>query len=205
MLALSLSDNRTAVAPTQDVTYSLLATNSASTTITSAQVTDSFPTAALAQCVWTCQGTNGATCTPGPRSGDISDTVRLPGSSSVRYTATCRVRASAYGQTGQLTNSATIQAAGQPVVSAQDVDTVFSKGDLNADGHADLLLRNENTGALSVWMMGGADQRLSTATPAPSTPASLDWLPVGIDDFNADQKSDFLFWNESTGTSNSGY
>jgi uncharacterized repeat protein (TIGR01451 family)/fimbrial isopeptide formation D2 family protein len=106
------------------VTYTIAASNAGPSNATGATVADTFP--ASLTCTWTCVGAGGGTCTAAG-SGNINDTVNLPVSGSVTYTASCTVSASA---TGTLANTATVTApAGvtDPVPgnnSATDSDTL---------------------------------------------------------------------------------
>ncbi len=70
--------------------------------------------------------------------------------------------------------------------------------DFNADGHQDLLWRNELTGQNEVWFMGGeqGDQRQGTDTLAG---IGSDWDVGGAADFNHDGRGDLLWRNNGTG------
>src|SRR5581483_3061113 len=97
----------------------------------SATVADTFP--ASLTCTWTCVGAGGGTCTASG-SGNLNDTVNLPVSGSVTYTASCNISPSA---TGTLSNTATVAApAGvtDPTPgnnSATDTDTLTGSADLS--------------------------------------------------------------------------
>ena len=72
------------------------------------------------------------------------------------------------------------------------------KGDLDADGRADLVLRSSVDGAHNVaWLMNGTVRRQESALQ-PDAPGP-DWLVRGTDDFDADRYSDLVLWNQSTG------
>lgn len=61
--------------------------------------------AQVASASWTCVGSGGAFCTPGPVTGNISDTVDVPVGGTVTYTLVVRITA---GATGNLVNTATV-------------------------------------------------------------------------------------------------
>lgn len=66
--------------------------------------------------------------------------------------------------------------------------------DLNADGHSDILWRNDD-GHVGVWLMDGTtilSDPIVGGNPGPS------WRVAGTGDFNGDGKADFL-WQHSSG------
>jgi hypothetical protein len=74
----------------------------------------------------------------------------------------------------------------------------FTKGDFNSDGMPDIVFRNVAAGQQNkVWFMN-AKTRTSEAAISPDA-ASADWLIRGVDDFNADGRTDLVFWNQLTG------
>jgi hypothetical protein len=74
-------------------------------------------------------------------------------------------------------------------------DNVAASGDFNADGTADIALRNTATGALVNWQMSDSAvaQEIALGT------AGLDWTVSGSGDFNGDGTADILFRNENSG------
>src|SRR5262245_19816002 len=66
--------------------------------------------------------------------------------------------------------------------------------DFNADGKADLIWRNQSTGATFIWMMNGVTP--TTYTTLPTVP--IDWQIVGVGDFNANGRPD-LVWRRDSG------
>ncbi|MEM8964589.1 MAG: DUF11 domain-containing protein, partial [Acidobacteriota bacterium] len=107
--------------------------------VVGATVTDSFP--ADLSCTWTCVANGGASCTAGPVSSDINDTVDIPLGDSVVYTAVCDIDPAA---TGTLSNTATVTA---PIGitdidsnndSSTDVDTLEEQADLSITKSDDL-------------------------------------------------------------------
>lgn len=70
-------------------------------------------------------------------------------------------------------------------------------GDLNHDGHPDLVWQNPITGQLAFWLMDGTTA--TTFISSSVAPPSGDWEVVGIGDSNRDGNLD-LFWQQrSTG------
>ena len=102
-LAISKSDRQTTASPGQTVTYTITGSNAGPTAANGATVTDTVP-AAFMGATWTCVAAGGATCTAGPVSGNINDTVDLPAGGTVTYTLTGQVAVNAQS----LSNTATI-------------------------------------------------------------------------------------------------
>ncbi|PYQ03337.1 MAG: hypothetical protein DMF82_13445 [Acidobacteria bacterium] len=102
-LAISKSDRQTTASPGQTVIYTITGSNAGPTAANGATVTDTVP-AAFMGATWTCVAAGGATCTAGPVSGNINDTVDLPAGGTVTYTLTGQVAVNAQS----LSNTATI-------------------------------------------------------------------------------------------------
>src|SRR5205085_253462 len=68
--------------------------------------------------------------------------------------------------------------------------------DFNRDGKADILFRNESTGANSVWIMNGTSR---SSIVALTSLAGSTWHMEGAADFNSDGSTDILFHNSSSG------
>ena len=69
------------------------------------------------------------------------------------------------------------------------------KVDFNADGRADIFLRNPFTGEMSAWLTDGSSviQRISYGKQPPSS----GWTPIALDDFNGDGRTDLLWYHNT--------
>ncbi len=126
-LSITKTDGVTSAVPGETVTYTIAVSNAAGpSAVAGATVSDDFPPSL--DCLWTCIGSGGATCTPGQVAGEIDDLADLPVGGTATYTAVCAVDPEA---TGTLANTASVEApAGvdpNPANdSASDLDTVLS-------------------------------------------------------------------------------
>jgi uncharacterized repeat protein (TIGR01451 family) len=84
-LSITKTDGLAYVVASQAVTYTIVASNLGPFAASGATVTDTVP-ASLLGATWTCVGSGGGTCTAGPVSGSIADSVNLPVGASVTYT-----------------------------------------------------------------------------------------------------------------------
>ena len=132
-MSITNTDGAATATPGTKVIYTIVAANAAgASTVTGATVTDNFP-APLANCSFTCVGSNNATC-PSSGVGNISSPVTLPGGATATFTATCNLPVSA---TGSLSNVASIAApAGTNDTNlnnnqATDTDTLTPSADLS--------------------------------------------------------------------------
>ncbi len=66
---------------------------------------------------------------------------------------------------------------------------------LNGDSHADVILQNETTGRIGVWLMNGTT--LAQGTEVNETPYD-GWKVVGVGDFNGDGHSDIVLQHQTT-------
>ncbi|HEV7508576.1 MAG TPA: IPTL-CTERM sorting domain-containing protein [Thermoanaerobaculia bacterium] len=173
-LAITKTDGVTTATPGGSVTYTITATNTGPSNATGATVTDTFP-ASLA-CTWTCVGAGGGTCTASG-TGNINNTVNLPSSGSVTYTASCNISAAA---TGTLSNTATVTApAGvtDPTPannSATDTDTLAASANLGitkTDGVTTVTAGGPVTYTITASNAGPSNA--TGATVADTFPASL--------------------------------
>ena len=131
-LAITKSDGVTTATPGEMVTYTIVVSN-AGPSATEATVADAF--SSELSCTWTCVGSLGGLCAPGPVSGDVADAVTLPAGSTATYTASCAIANGAVGSppNGSLANTATVTAAAgttDPDLAnntASDLDTVLMR------------------------------------------------------------------------------
>lgn len=70
-------------------------------------------------------------------------------------------------------------------------------GDFNGDSRTDLLWYNTTTGAISGWLLDGFS--LLQATDYGSVAFNSGWQPVGVGDFNADGRSDLIWYHAVSG------
>jgi uncharacterized repeat protein (TIGR01451 family) len=103
-LSVTKTDGVGTVVPGAPISYTIVATNAGPAPVTGATVADT-PPATLIGASWTCAPSSGATCTAGPVSGSINDSVILPVGASITYTLTATLSPSA---SGSLTNTATV-------------------------------------------------------------------------------------------------
>ncbi|MEO6066299.1 MAG: pre-peptidase C-terminal domain-containing protein, partial [Lysobacterales bacterium] len=129
-LSITKTDGVATAVPGGSVTYTITATNpvggDAASPVT---IADTFP--ASLTCTYTAAATGGATGFTAAGSGNINDTaVSMPAGSTVTYTATCAIAASA---TGTISNTATVSSATDPNAannSANDTDTLAPSANL---------------------------------------------------------------------------
>ncbi|MEP7010694.1 MAG: hypothetical protein ABJC13_10255 [Acidobacteriota bacterium] len=177
-LAIAKTDGVATATPGGSTTYTITASN-AGPSNTTGTVADTFP--ATLTCTWTCVGAGGGTCTASG-SGNINDSVTLPSSGSVVYTASCSISAAA---TGSLSNTATVGgAATDPTPgnnSATDVDTLTASADASitkTDGVATYTPGGSTTYTITASNAGPSN---TSATVADTFDASLTctWTCVG--------------------------
>ncbi len=133
-LVISKNDGRNSASPGDTLTYNLVVSNPfGPSDVRGATVEDVFP--ASLSCVWGCQGTFGAVCTPGQVSGDLLDVVDLPVGSQAIYTALCQLADDASGGDGNsVINVATVTPPAGVIDSnpsnntAQDITDISSTG-----------------------------------------------------------------------------
>jgi hypothetical protein len=123
-LQITNDDGVTTAVPGGTLTYTITASHvTGLQAVLNATVADAF--SPMLSCTWTCSGTGGGVCMPGPVSGPISDAVVLPVASSVTYTANCAISPTA---AGSIVTTATVSGSPglfDPVASnnaATDVD-----------------------------------------------------------------------------------
>jgi hypothetical protein len=74
--------------------------------------------------------------------------------------------------------------------------TLVAKGDMDASGSTDLVLKSPSTAAPVIWTMNGVDRTAELTASASLGPSEQ---VVGVDDFDLDGRQDLVVWNSSTG------
>ena len=100
-LEVTLDDGAASVIPGESTVYTLTVSNAGPSDAPDSAVS-ATPDDALG-CTWTCVASPGASCTAGPVSGDLADTVQLPALATLTYTGDCDVDPAA---TGSLSSTA---------------------------------------------------------------------------------------------------
>jgi hypothetical protein len=80
---------------------------------------------------------------------------------------------------------------------------IVGAGDLNQDGHDDVILHNVTTGEVQGWLMNTTGGVIGVRTSSYNCPAatgcSSEWKFVGLADFNNDGLADMLWYDTKTG------
>jgi uncharacterized repeat protein (TIGR01451 family) len=130
-LAITKTDRQTTAVPGGELTYIITAYNAGPIGVTGASVSDFFPPEL--SCTWVCTGSGGATCTPGPVAGDLSDTVDLPVDGTASYAVSCVIDPGATGlliNTASVTTPAGVSDPNAANDSATDSDLLTPRADL---------------------------------------------------------------------------
>ena len=176
-LNIANSDNQSQYTPGTTLTYTIAVNSSGPNNVTGAIVANTFP----AGSTWTAVFAGGATGNASGN-GSINETVNIPLTGSIVYTAIVPIPSS---QTGSLNNISTVTVpAGvtDPNLAnneAQDLDTQNSIADLsitNTDGQATFIAGSTHTYTVVVKNNGPSD--VTGATVTNSLPAASTWAAV---------------------------
>ena len=75
---------------------------------------------------------------------------------------------------------------------------IVGVGDLNGDGHPDLIWQQDGTNVPGVWYMGGADGSTFLSAKIFSGPPTAGWRIVGVEDLNGDGHPDLIWQQDET-------
>jgi hypothetical protein len=75
---------------------------------------------------------------------------------------------------------------------------IVGVGDLNHDGHPDLVWQHQTSGQISVWLMNGT-RMMSAVLISPSVVSDLNWKIKAIGDINGDGLDDLIWQNDASG------
>ncbi|MEN8162870.1 MAG: hypothetical protein ABFS37_01970 [Acidobacteriota bacterium] len=177
-LAITVSDGQTEAVPGTYVTYDIVVANDGPNEALGATVTDTFPPELLG-CSWTCVGTSGGVCTPGPVAGHISDTVDLPVGAQLDYEAACLIDTAASGDLINTASAAPPAGVADPDMlnnTAVDVDALTPLADLaifKDNGTTEVMQGHPTTYTIQVANVGPSD--------APASPV-IDSFPPCLSD-----------------------
>jgi len=161
-LSITKTDGAASEVPGTSVTYTIVATNNGPSDANGVSVADTFP-GILTGVTFNSVAAGGATGNTAAGAGNINDSLNMPAGSSVTYTVTATISASA---TGNLVNTATVTAPGgvtDPTPgnnSATDTDTLTPQADLSitkTDGAANEVPGTPVTYTITVTNNGPSD------------------------------------------------
>ena len=190
-LSITKTDGRTAAAPLDATTYTIVVANSGDSAVVDAPVSDTLP-ADLVGATWTCTNGVGGNCDDVAGSGDIATTVDLSPSGSVTFTVVGTIAGSA---SGTLSNSAIVTAPSgvtdpTPVDTATDETTITPTAELSitkTDGRTVVVAGERTTYTIVVSNAGPSTVLdLDVADDLPATLSDVDWTCVAEPGANCD-------------------
>ncbi|MCH9650301.1 MAG: DUF11 domain-containing protein, partial [Deltaproteobacteria bacterium] len=128
-ISITKTNGTTESVPGTSTTYTVVVSNAGPSDDPSVSVTDTLPSDL--SCTWNSVAAGGSTGSAGSGSGNLSETVSLPAGSSVTYTLSCNIDASA---SGSLINTATATGSFDGNASnnsATDTDSLASSADIS--------------------------------------------------------------------------
>ena len=131
-LSITKTDGATSINAGANVTYTIVATNPATSAVSNVAVADTFP-ASLSACTWTCTASAGGACQSANGSGNFATTTNsiAANNGTLTFSATCTLSTTA---TGSLANTATVTYANDNNAtnnSATDIDTIVPRADVS--------------------------------------------------------------------------
>src|SRR5262249_50707890 len=75
---------------------------------------------------------------------------------------------------------------------------IVAVGDLNGDGHLDLIWQQDGTNVPGIWYMGGTDGSTLLSTKVLSGPQFSGWRIVAVRDLHGDGHPDFIWQQDET-------
>jgi uncharacterized repeat protein (TIGR01451 family) len=125
-VAVTIDDGRTFAQYGADLTYTIVVSNTGSTSATGISVANPLP-AELVSATWTCAASSGATCTPSGTGGVSDSGVTVPAGGNVTYTLHATVAADS--TSASVTDSVTVtDAVGSHDASDTDTLVIFRGG-----------------------------------------------------------------------------
>jgi len=195
-LSISMTDGQTEAVPGTQIAYTIVVNNDGPNDALGATVTDAFPPELLG-CSWTCVGTAGGICTPGPVAGDISEIVDLPVGGQLDYDAFCLIDSAAFGDLVNMASTAPAAGVADPDLLNNldvDVDVLTPLADLSIlkdNGTTEVMQGHPTTYTILVANAGPSD--------APGSPV-IDLFPMALADCSWTCTADPGAWCSPGGT-----
>jgi uncharacterized repeat protein (TIGR01451 family) len=178
-VGIAVTDGAATTEPGAILDYVVTVTNAGPADAPGAAVTTLFPPSL--SCTWTCTGSAGAVCAPGPIPGDIHDVASIPAGGVATYDAVCVVAPDA---SGTLTVTSTVAAPAGLVDTNPANDTATDATDVVGVVIDDVTVDEGNAGmataALAVRLLSPSATPVTVdfATGDGTATAGSDYLPV---------------------------